>query len=436
MGRYTMSQTRRNFLRKVGTSAGASALFMSGSSSMALANVTVQTMANSSQGARPDDEIFWDKVREEFIIENKLIMMNAANMTPTPKIVHETVIEHTKDMEMNCSFQNRGKYGDLTQKSREYIAGFLGAETDEIGFVRNTSEANNTVINGLDLGPGDEVLIWDQNHPCNNIAWHQRAERLGFKVVTVSTSKELNTVDDLLRPFKNAINSNTKVLAFSHISNQTGTTLPAKEMTTLAHTQGAKCLVDGAQSFGYLDIDLHDIGCDFYTSSGQKWILGPREASFLYVKRDVQAELWPNIVTVGWERSKVNGAQKYESLGQRDDGRLWALGRAVEFHTMIGQTKIEARVNYLADRLTANMKSKIPNLKVLTEQADGFNSGIFVGLISKTNAPKAAKTIYNKYRISGAIGGRDDILRIRLCPHIYNSAEQMDLIPDYVAASI
>ena len=207
-----MSQTRRNFLRKVGTSAGASALFMSGSSSMALANVTVQTMANASQGARPDDEIFWDKVREEFIIEKKLIMMNAANMTPTPKIVHETVIEHTKDMEMNCSFQNRGKYGDLTQKSREYIAGFLGAETDEIGFVRNTSEANNTVINGLDLGPGDEVLIWDQNHPCNNIAWHQRAERLGFKVVTVSTDKELNTVDDLLRPFKNAINSNTKVL--------------------------------------------------------------------------------------------------------------------------------------------------------------------------------------------------------------------------------
>lgn len=431
-----MSQTRRNFLRKMGAGAGMSALFMSGSSTVALAGSDVHTLAAAAQGAMPDDEAFWDKIREEFIIEKDLIMMNAANMTPTPKVVHETVIEHTRDMEMNCSFQNRGKYGDLTQKSREYIAGFLGADTDEIGFVRNTSEANNTVINGLDLGPDDEVLIWDQNHPCNNIAWHQRAERLGFKVVTVSTDKELNTIDDLLRPFKEAINSKTKVLAFSHVSNQTGTTLPGKEMTALAHANGAKCLVDGAQTFGYLDIDLHDMGCDFYTSSGQKWILGPREASFVYVRRDAQAELWPNIVTVGWERSKANGAQKYESLGQRDDGRLWALGRAVEFHTMIGQAKIEARINYLANRLTANMKAKIPHVQVLTEQAEGFNSGIFVGLIANTNAPEAAKTIYEKYRISGAIGGRDDVLRVRLCPHIYNSAQQMDLIADYVAASI
>ena len=243
-----MSQTRRNFLRKMGASAGMSALFFSGNNTVALAGGDVRMMAAAAQGAAVNDEAFWDNIRKEFIIEKDLIMMNAANMTPTPKVVHETVIEHTRDMEMNCSFQNRGKYGDLMIKSREYIAGFLGADTDEIGFVRNTSEANNTVINGLDLGPDDEVLIWDQNHPCNNIAWHQRAERLGFKVVTVSTDKQLNTIDDLLRPFKEAINSNTKILAFSHVSNQTGTTLPAKEMTALAHMNGAKCLVDGAQT--------------------------------------------------------------------------------------------------------------------------------------------------------------------------------------------
>ncbi|HRW28752.1 MAG TPA: aminotransferase class V-fold PLP-dependent enzyme [Emcibacteraceae bacterium] len=431
-----MSQSRRNFLKQVGASAGMSALFLSGSNTVALAGGDFRALATAAQGAMTDNEAFWDKLREEFIIEQNLIMMNAANMTPTPKVVHDTVIEHTRDMERNCSFQNRAKYGDLTKKSREFIAGFLGADADEIGFVRNTSEANNTVINGLDLGPGDEVLIWDQNHPCNNVAWHQRAERFGFKVVTVSTDETLKTIDDLLRPFKEAINANTKVLAFSHVSNVTGTTLPGKEMTALAHANGAKCLVDGAQTFGYMNIDLHDMGCDFYTSSGQKWILGPREASFIYVKKSVQDELWPNLVTVGWERAKENGAQKYESLGQRDDGRLWALGRAVEFHTMIGQDKIEARINYLTNLLSDNMKAKIPNIKVLTEQADGFNSGIFVGLIPGTDAPKAAKTIYDKYRIAGNIGGREDVLRVRLCPHIYNSAEQMGLIADYIAASI
>ncbi len=431
-----MSQSRRNFLRAMGSATGISALYLSGSSSLALAAQNMQQAISSANGLMTENEDFWKAVQAEFIIEKDLMMMNAANMTPTPKIVHETVIEHTRDMEMNCSFQNRDKYGDLTEKAREFIAGFLGADADEIGFVRNTSEANNTVINGLDLGPGDEVLIWDQNHPCNNIAWHQRAERLGFKVVTVSTAETLNTEEDLLAPFKAAINSNTKVLAFSHVSNVTGTALPGKSMTALAHSVGAKCLVDGAQTFGYMDINLHDMGCDFYTSSGQKWILGPREASFVYVRKEAQVELWPNIVTVGWERVKEQGARKYESLGQRDDGRLWALGRAVEFHQMIGQDRIEARINYLANNLMAQLREKVPNIRFLTEQAEGFNSGITVSLISNTNAPEAARTLYEKHRISGAIGGREDVLRARLCPHIYITMDQIEKIADAVAASV
>ena len=142
-----MSQSRRNFLKAVGASAGMSALYMSGSNTMALAAGDVRAMATAQNGMT-GTEIFWDKLPNEFIIEKDLIMLNAANMTPTPKVVHETVIEHTRDMEMNCSFQNRGKYGGLMQRSRDFIAGFLGADADEIGFVRNTSEANNTVING------------------------------------------------------------------------------------------------------------------------------------------------------------------------------------------------------------------------------------------------------------------------------------------------
>lgn len=431
-----MSQSRRNFLRAMGGAAGTSALFLSGSNSAALAAQSIQQAITGANGLMTDNEDFWKAVQSEFIIEKDLLMLNAANMTPTPKIVHETVIEHTRDMEMNCSFQNRAKYGALNEKAREFIAGFLNADADEIGFVRNTSEANNTIINGLELGPGDEVLIWDQNHPCNNVAWHHKAERFGFKVVTVSTAESLNTEEDLLSPFKAAINDNTKVLAFSHVSNVTGTTLPGKAMTELAHSVGAKCLVDGAQSFGYLDIDLHDMGCDFYTSSGQKWILGPREASFLFVKKDVQPELWSNMVTAGWNGVKDRAARRFENLGQRDDGRVWALGRAVEFHEMIGQKRIEERINYLANNLMDLIAEKVPNSKSLTEQAEGFNSGVTVTLISDTDAPNAARTLYEKHRISGAISGRDDVLRVRLCPHIYITMDQIEKTVDAIVASI
>ncbi|MDA0708024.1 MAG: aminotransferase class V-fold PLP-dependent enzyme, partial [Proteobacteria bacterium] len=297
----TVLNSRRSFLKNVGATAGMSALFLSSTSNLSLAAQELKQAISSAKGLQSDNEAFWAAVQNEFAIEQNLIMLNAANMTPTPKIVHETLIEHTRDMEANPSFQNRAKYDELTQKSRELIATFLGADADEIGFVRNTSEANNTIINGLDLKPGDEVVIWDQNHPCNNIAWYQRAERLGFTVKKIALPKNINSEKDLIEPFEKAMTANTKILAFSHISNVTGTSLPGKKLTALAHAHGAQCLVDGAQTFGYLNIDLHDMGCDFYTSSGQKWILGPREASFVYVKKEAQANLWPNMVTVGWE---------------------------------------------------------------------------------------------------------------------------------------
>ena len=431
-----MSNSRRNFLKSMGATAGMSTLLATTASSVSLAAQNVKEMTAAAEGSMHDNEKFWKAIQSEFAIEKDLIMLNAANMTPTPKIVHETIIEHTMDMEANPSFQNRAKYGKLTQRSRELIAGFLGADADEIGFVRNTSEANNTIINGLDLGPGDEVVIWDQNHPCNNVAWHQRAERLGFTVITIKVPEFITSEADLIDPFQKVMTKNTKILAFSHISNVTGTTLPEKKLTEMAHSYGAQVLCDGAQSFGYLDIDLHDIGCDFYTSSGQKWILGPREASFVYVRRDAQAALWPNIVTVGWERSKENGAQKYESLGQRDDGRLWALGRAVEFHNMIGQKRIEERINYLANTLRARLSEKVPNIRFITEQAPGYNSGVLVGLTSGTDAARAAKTIYDKYRISGAIGGNGDTLRTRLCPHIYITMDQIENTADYIAEAV
>jgi isopenicillin-N epimerase len=432
----TVLNSRRSFLKNVGATAGMSALFLSSTSNLSLAARELKQAISSAKGLQSDNEAFWAAVQNEFAIEQNLIMLNAANMTPTPKIVHETLIEHTRDMEANPSFQNRAKYDELTQKSRELIATFLGADADEIGFVRNTSEANNTIINGLDLKPGDEVVIWDQNHPCNNIAWYQRAERLGFTVKKIALPKNINSEKDLIEPFEKAMTANTKILAFSHISNVTGTSLPGKKLTALAHAHGAQCLVDGAQTFGYLNIDLHDMGCDFYTSSGQKWILGPREASFVYVKKEAQANLWPNMVTVGWERASQNGAQKYESLGQRDDGRLWALGRAIEFHNMIGQDRIEARINHLTNTLRARLMKQVKGITFLTEQADGYNSGILVALIPTPDAAKSAKILYDTHRISGAIGGNGNMLRTRLCPHIYISMDQIEKTASAIAASV
>jgi selenocysteine lyase/cysteine desulfurase len=91
--------------------------------------------------------------------------MNAANLCPSPYPVQETVFRHTRDVNRDASFQNRGKFGALKEAARRALAEYVGASPSEIALTRNTSEGNNTVVNGLDLGAGDEVVLWDQNHP-------------------------------------------------------------------------------------------------------------------------------------------------------------------------------------------------------------------------------------------------------------------------------
>ncbi len=122
-----------------------------------------------ARAGQNDDEAFWQFVKREFPAKPCLAMMNAANLCPSPFVVIDTVTQLTRDVDADVSFQNRSKFGRLRNQSREGLAAHLGADPSEIAITRNTSESNNTVVNGLTLGRGDEVVLWDQNHPTNNL---------------------------------------------------------------------------------------------------------------------------------------------------------------------------------------------------------------------------------------------------------------------------
>ena len=131
----------------------------------------------------------WERVRRQFPFTEEKVPMNAANLCPSPFAVVERVTELTRDIDIDCSFNNRAKFDQLRERSRQKVAAQLGVSTDEIALVRNTSEANNIINNGLALRPSDEVLLWDQNHPTNNVAWEVRAARFGLVVKRVATPR-------------------------------------------------------------------------------------------------------------------------------------------------------------------------------------------------------------------------------------------------------
>lgn len=381
------------------------------------------------------DEAYWRRVKEQFPLRDGLILMNAANLCPSPYPVQRTLFEYTRDMDADGTFQNRGKFGDLREEARSKLAGWLGADTDEIAIVRNTTEANNTVVGGLDLGPGDEVVLWDQNHPTNDVAWDVRADRYGFTVRRVGTPRNPRSTDDLVAPFLEAMSSSTRVLSFSHVSNISGVALPAARLCQEARERGIWTLVDGAQSFGVLNVDLHDIGCDFFTGSVDKWPMGPEETGLLYVRRERVRDLWPEIVGVGWGSAVESGsARKFETLGQRNDAAVTAVGTTVDFHRSIGPAAVEARARELATAVMDALRDRVPGVSFHTPEVPELRAGVVV-----FDAPGIDRStfgrLYEEHDVGCAPRG-EPFPGLRLSPQVYNTLDEVDRVADAVAALV
>jgi selenocysteine lyase/cysteine desulfurase len=241
-------------------------------------------------------------------------------------------------------------------------------------------------------------------------------------VKRVSTPAAPTSIDQLIGPFENALTSKTRVLSITHVSNTSGIRLPARQLCELARRRGLHAHVDGAQTWGALNINLHELGCDSYSASAHKWFLGPREVGLLYVRKERIPEIWPNIVAPGWGNDAIPdvvGARKFESLGQRDDARLAAIRTAVEFHEMIGPAKTEARVL----ELNAALKDRVKALGVplATPLDPALSGGVCIIRAAGKNGQEAYQTLDRKWGIAGAATGG-----VRLCPHIYNTMEHIE----------
>ncbi len=369
----------------------------------------------------PEREAFWEAIRGEFSFTDDAVPMNAANLCPSTRAVAARVEELTRDVDADCSSQNRRKFASLLENARDKVAAQLRATPDEIALVRNTSEANNIVNAGLSLRAGDQIVVWDQNHPTNNVAWDVRGARFGLDVAKVATPMSPSGIDELVGAFERAFTPRTRVLALTHISNTSGVRLPVRELCASARRRGIHVHVDGAQSWGVLDVNLRSMGCDSYSASAHKWYCGPREVGLLYVRAERLGDIWPSVVGASWGGDVVpdpEGARKFESLGQRDDGALASVGTAADFHDGIGLGRTEARVTEHAQALKAGLKDA--GFELVTPMARELSAGVCIARVAAEERDRIVNGLYERYGIVAAATGG-----LRFSPHIYNTREHI-----------
>ena len=388
-------------------------------------SLSVAAMAavpDASRGAANED--YWNLVKRQFPLEDGLIYLNAANVCPASRPVMDRHLEYLRDFHSNPSFQNRDKYEPLAERLRTKMGALMGASAEEIAYTRNTSEASNTVVAGLNLKAGDEIVITSHNHPSNNDSWKVRAKRLGLVVKEAAVPIPAKSRQELIDGIAKLITDRTRVIAFTHCTNTTGVLYPSREICALGRQRNIWVHVDGAQTFGALDVNLHEMGCDSYAGSAHKWMMGPLEAGLLYVRAERVPELWPSVVTAGWS-DKVAGARKFEVYGQRDNPRLVAFEAAVDFVQLIGMKAVEARMKSLAARAMHGL-ANVPGVILKTSPDPALSGGVVKFHLPRVDTKALYDKLYAKHRlgIASTLGGESQGLRFSA--HIYNSMEEID----------
>jgi isopenicillin-N epimerase len=412
-----MAVSRRDFAR----------LFAVGGSAALFADPVWAREYGQANGPAPaiggTGEAFWKSVRAQFVMPPDLGVLNAANLCPASRPVLEALKRETDSVDRDPSAQNRARLSGEKEHLRKVLAAFLRVTPEEIVITRNTSEANNMVSSGVELKAGDEVIVFADNHPSNLTAWNEKAKRFGFTVVTVPQKNPHPGMEHYLDAYTKAITPRTKLLSFTHLSSSVGDLFPAKELCQLARDRGILSLVDGAQSFGLLDVNLTDISPDFYTGSAHKWPCGARECGVLYINTRAHKQIWPSIYSA--YPGAVGISRTFESFGQRDEATMIAFRTALEFQTKVGREAIEKRSRALTQQLIAGL-SKLPEVKVWTSPNPSLNGAVVSFMPGPLNPPRLGQALYEKDKIGTAGRGMGDRGGLRASPHFYNTPEEID----------
>ena len=406
--RPPIDRSRRDFARLFAIG-GSAALFA------ARAEAWPETAVEQAPAA-PDGR-YWQRVRDAFIMPPGFACLNAANLCPSPGAVVSAVDRWTRSVDQDPSPQNRTKTRDGRESTRRKIAGALHVTPEEIVITRNTSESNNIVSSGLDLKAGDEVLLFSDNHPSNLAAWRQKAQRFGFTVKTVDQVNPHPGAGFYIEAFRRAMTPATRVVSITHVTSTVGDVMPVREICELARAQGAVSLVDGAQTFGALDVDLSVLQPDFYSGSAHKWPCGSKETGVLFVASRVHGRIKPSIVSL--YGGDVGISRTLEAFGQRDEAAMIGFGEALDFQQKVGRQAIEKRARELTALAIRELR-KIDGVKVWTHGDPERSANVVSFLPTTLDAAKLHQALYEQDRIVCAPRGGSDRGGIRFSPHFYN----------------
>jgi selenocysteine lyase/cysteine desulfurase len=305
---------------------------------------------------------------------------------------------------------------------RTRLAEIAGCSAEEIAIQRNSSESLETVIFGLPLQRGDEVVLSKQDYPNMINAWKQREKRDGIKLRWLNFEFPIEDKGQIVDQFVSAFGPATRLAHVTHLINWNGQVLPAREIAREAHARGIEVLVDGAHTFAHLEYRIPDLECDYFGTSLHKWLCAPFGSGMLYVKKEKIGKLWPLLASPD---PAVDDIRKFEHLGTRSFAIEQAIGQAVDFLQMIGTKRKYDRLFELKN-YWASAVNTLPGVSIGTSLKPEFGGALALLQIEGHEPVKVSEELFEKHKIHTVAINWENIHGVRITPNVYTLKTDLD----------
>ena len=414
---------RREFLQKMGFLAGAfsaNSLFNQlHAANFESAQAAVQHL---SADAVAMDEDYWSVIQQAYTVNSNFVNLNNGGVSPSPRVVQEAVERYNQLTNQGPSYYMWRILDQGREPLRYKLAEMAGCNTEEIAINRNATEALNTVIFGLDLKAGDEVIGTKQDYPNMIQAWKQREMREGIVYKQLNFQFPIENDAEIVKAFENAITPKTKIIHLTHIINWIGQILPIRKIADMAKSHGLEVIVDGAHSFGLLDYKIPDLNCDYFGTSLHKFLSAPIGSGMLWIRKEKIGKVWPLLCNGD---PKGTDIRKFETLGTRSFPIEQGIGEAVNFQMAIGGKRKEDRIRYLKN-YWAKKVAEVPKVKIHTSFKPEYACAICGVSIDGMTPGELDGALFNTYKIHTVGIVWENISCVRITPHVYTRIQDLD----------
>jgi cysteine desulfurase/selenocysteine lyase len=374
----------------------------------------------------------WTDLRRECPVSERWAYFDHAAVAPLTERARRTLVEWAADLTANGEIHDSTRLRQV-EEVRGRAAQLLNADPLDLAFIKNTSEGVGIVAEGLPWRAGDNVVTAEDEYPANLYPWMNLAGR-GVELRRVPSRAGRIVLDDL----RAAIDGRTRLLSLSFVEYASGFRNDLDAVGGLCREKGVLFFVDAIQGLGVLPLDVRRTPIDFLAADGHKWLLGPEGAGLFWLRRELVEQLHP--VGVGWNsvvdsrnfshvelRLKPH-AGRWES-GSLNVGGILALGASLELILGVGIDAVGERVLHLTDHLCASAARA--GVEVFSSRQPGEKSGI-VSLIVPNGQ---ARGIVRRCRDAGIVVNQR-AGRLRVSPHAYNTAEELDRFVELLGAML